>query len=94
MRSFPAYDGIIMTKMTGILAEVPRYQSRWRSRQLFMGTGEAYNALEPFRPIASRILDGRCREPIEQAENAYTEEEAARNGSVKFRKNHPTSMIS
>ena len=55
----------------------------------FMGTGEKYNALEPFHPdrIASRILGmGDVMSLIEQAENAYTEEEAARM-EAKFRKN-------
>ena len=54
-----------------------------------MGTGEKYNALEPFHPdrIASRILGmGDVMSLIEQAENAYTEEEAARM-EAKFRKN-------
>lgn len=55
----------------------------------FMGTGEKYNALEPFHPdrIASRILGmGDVMSLIEQAENAYSEEEAARM-EEKFRKN-------
>ena len=58
-------DGIIMTKMDGKPIK-------------FMGTGEKYNALEPFHPdrIASRILGmGDVMSLIEQAENAFDEEE-------------------
>jgi signal recognition particle subunit SRP54 len=47
----------------------------------FMGTGEKYNALEPFHPdrIASRILGmGDVMSLIEQAENAFDEEETLR----------------
>jgi signal recognition particle subunit SRP54 len=47
----------------------------------FMGTGDKYNALEPFHPdrIASRILGmGGAMSLIEQAEQAFDEEEAAK----------------
>ena len=55
----------------------------------FMGTGEKYNALEPFYPdrIASRILGmGDVMTLIEQAENAFDEEET-RKLEEKIRKN-------
>jgi signal recognition particle subunit SRP54 len=54
-----------------------------------MGTGEKYNALEPFHPdrIASRILGmGDVMSLIEQAENALEEEEVLRL-EEKMRKN-------
>jgi signal recognition particle subunit SRP54 len=54
-----------------------------------MGTGEKYNALEPFYPdrIASRILGmGDVMSLIEQAENAFDEEET-RLLEEKIRKN-------
>ena len=55
----------------------------------FMGTGEKYNALEPFHPdrIASRILGmGDVMSLIEQAENAFDEEET-RKLEEKIRRN-------
>ena len=55
----------------------------------FMGTGEKYDALEPFHPdrIASRILGmGDMMSLIEHAENSYTEEEALKM-EEKLRKN-------
>jgi signal recognition particle subunit SRP54 len=55
----------------------------------FMGTGEKYNALEPFQPdrIASRILGmGDVMSLIEQAENAFDEEES-RKLEEKIRRN-------
>ena len=55
----------------------------------FMGTGEKYNALEPFYPdrIASRILGmGDVMSLIEQAENAFDEEET-RKLEEKIRRN-------
>ena len=72
-------DGIIMTKMDG--------DSRKPIK--FMGTGEKYNALEPFHPdrIASRILGmGDVMSLIEQAENAFDEEES-RKLEEKIRRN-------
>ena len=55
----------------------------------FMGTGEKYNALEPFYPdrIASRILGmGDVMSLIEQAESAFDEEET-RKLEEKIRRN-------
>ncbi|WP_456153404.1 signal recognition particle protein, partial [Mogibacterium sp.] len=76
-------DGIIMTKMDGDSRGGAALSTKMVTGKpiKFMGTGEKYNALEPFHPdrIASRILGmGDVMSLIEQAENAYTEEEAAR----------------
>ena len=82
-------DGIIMTKMDGDSRGGAALSMVTGKPIKFMGTGEKYNALEPFHPdrIASRILGmGDVMSLIEQAENAYTEEEAARM-EAKFRKN-------
>ena len=84
-------DGIIMTKMDGDSRGGAALSTKMVTGKpiKFMGTGERYNALEPFHPdrIASRILGmGDVMSLIEQAENAYTEEEAARM-EAKFRKN-------
>ena len=84
-------DGIIMTKMDGDSRGGAALSTKMVTGKpiKFMGTGEKYNALEPFHPdrIASRILGmGDVMSLIEQAENAYTEEEAARM-EAKFRKN-------
>ena len=84
-------DGIIMTKMDGDSRGGAALSTKMVTGKpiKFMGTGEKYNALEPFHPdrIASRILGmGDVMSLIEQAENAYTEEEAARM-EEKFRKN-------
>ena len=84
-------DGIIMTKMDGDSRGGAALSTKLVTGKpiKFMGTGEKYNALEPFHPdrIASRILGmGDVMSLIEQAENAYTEEEAARM-EAKFRKN-------
>lgn len=84
-------DGIIMTKMDGDSRGGAALSTKIVTGKpiKFMGTGEKYNALEPFHPdrIASRILGmGDVMSLIEQAENAYTEEEAARM-EAKFRKN-------
>ena len=84
-------DGIIMTKMDGDSRGGAALSTKTVTGKpiKFMGTGEKYNALEPFHPdrIASRILGmGDVMSLIEQAENAYTEEEAARM-EAKFRKN-------
>ena len=84
-------DGIIMTKMDGDSRGGAALSTKMVTGKpiKFMGTGEKYNALEPFHPdrIASRIRGmGDVMSLIEQAENAYTEEEAARM-EAKFRKN-------
>lgn len=84
-------DGIIMTKMDGDSRGGAALSTKMVTGKpiKFMGIGEKYNALEPFHPdrIASRILGmGDVMSLIEQAENAYTEEEAARM-EAKFRKN-------
>ena len=84
-------DGIIMTKMDGDSRGGAALSTKMVTGKpiKFMGTGEKYNALEPFHPdrIASRILGmGDVMSLIEQAENAYTEEEATRM-EAKFRKN-------
>lgn len=84
-------DGIIMTKMDGDSRGGAALSTKMVTGKpiKFMGTGEKYNALEPFHPdrIASRILGmGDVMSLIEQAENAYTEEEAARM-EAKFKKN-------
>ena len=84
-------DGIIMTKMDGDSRGGAALSTKMVTGKpiKFMGTGEKYNALEPFHPdrIASRILGmGDVMSLIEQAESAYTEEEAARM-EAKFRKN-------
>lgn len=74
-------DGIIMTKMDGDSrgGAALSVKSVTGKPIKFMGTGEKYNALEPFHPdrIASRILGmGDVMSLIEQAENAFDEEEA------------------
>mgnify|MGYP000926360577 FL=1 len=84
-------DGIIMTKMDGDSRGGAALSAKKVTGKpiKFLGTGEKYNALEPFHPdrIASRILGmGDVMSLIEQAENAYSEEEAARM-EEKFRKN-------
>lgn len=84
-------DGIIMTKMDGDSrgGAALSVKSVTGKPIKFMGTGEKYNALEPFHPdrIASRILGmGDVMSLIEQAENAYDEEEA-RKLEEKIRKN-------
>lgn len=76
-------DGIIMTKMDGDSrgGAALSVKSVTGKPIKFMGTGEKYNALEPFHPdrIASRILGmGDVMSLIEQAENAFDEEESAR----------------
>lgn len=84
-------DGIIMTKMDGDSRGGAALSTKMVTGKpiKFMGMGEKYDALEPFHPdrIASRILGmGDVMSLIEQAENAYTEEEAMRM-EEKFRKN-------
>ena len=85
------FDGVVLTKMDGdtrggaalsIKAVVGKPIK-------FMGTGEKYDALEPFHPdrIASRILGmGDMMSLIEHSENSYTEEEALKM-EEKLRKN-------
>lgn len=84
-------DGIIMTKMDGDSRGGAALSTKTVTGKpiKFMGMGEKYDALEPFHPdrIASRILGmGDMMSLIEQAENAYSEEEAARM-EEKLRKN-------
>ena len=84
-------DGIIMTKMDGDSRGGAALSVKAVTGKpiKFMGTGEKYDALEPFHPdrIASRILGmGDMMSLIEQAENAYDEEEA-RKLEAKIRKN-------
>lgn len=74
-------DGIIMTKMDGDSRGGAALSAKSVTGKpiKFMGTGEKYDALEPFHPdrIASRILGmGDVMSLIEKAEDAYTEEEA------------------
>ena len=84
-------DGIIMTKMDGDSRGGAALSVKAVTGKpiKFMGTGEKYNALEPFHPdrIASRILGmGDIMSLIEQAENAFDEEET-RQLEEKIRKN-------
>ena len=84
-------DGVIMTKMDGDSRGGAALSVKAVTGKpiKFMGTGEKYDALEPFHPdrIASRILGmGDVMSLIEQAENAYDEEEA-RKLEEKIRKN-------
>lgn len=84
-------DGIIMTKMDGDSRGGAALSVKAVTGKpiKFMGTGEKYNALEPFYPerIASRILGmGDIMSLIEQAENAFDEEET-RQLEEKIRRN-------
>ena len=84
-------DGIIMTKMDGDSRGGAALSVKAVTGKpiKFMGTGEKYNALEPFHPdrIASRILGmGDIMSLIEQAENAFDEEET-RQLEEKIRRN-------
>ena len=84
-------DGIIMTKMDGDSRGGAALSVKAVTGKpiKFMGTGEKYNALEPFYPdrIASRILGmGDVMSLIEQAENAFDEEES-RKLEEKIRRN-------
>ena len=88
-------DGIIMTKMDGDSrgGAALSVKAVTGKPTKFMGTGEKYNALEPFYPdrIASMILGmGDVMSPIEQAENAF---DKRRQGSSK-RRSEGTSSIS
>ena len=74
-------DGIIMTKMDGDSRGGAALSVKAVTGKpiKFMGTGEKYDALEPFHPdrIASRIIGmGDVMSLIETAENAFDEEEA------------------
>ncbi|NLY87441.1 MAG: signal recognition particle protein [Clostridiales bacterium] len=84
-------DGIIMTKMDGDSrgGAALSVKSVTGKPIKFMGTGEKYSALEAFHPdrIASRILGmGDIMSLIEQAEDAFDEEESLRL-EEKIRKN-------
>ena len=84
-------DGIIMTKMDGDSRGGAALSVKAVTGKpiKFMGTGEKYNALEPFHPdrIASRILGmGDVMSLIEQAENALEEDELMQL-EEKMRKN-------
>ena len=84
-------DVIIMTKMDGDSRGGAALSVKAVTGKpiKFMGTGEKYNALEPFYPdrIASRILGmGDVMSLIEQAENAFDEEET-RKLEEKIRRN-------
>ncbi len=84
-------DGIIMTKMDGDSRGGAALSVKAVTGKpiKFMGTGEKYNALEPFYPerIASRILGmGDIMSLIEQAENAFDEDET-RKLEEKIRRN-------
>ena len=84
-------DGIIMTKMDGDSRGGAALSVKAVTGKpiKFMGTGEKYDALEPFHPdrIASRIIGmGDVMSLIETAENAFDEEEA-RKLEEKLKKN-------
>ncbi len=84
-------DGVIMTKMDGDSrgGAALSVKSVTGKPIKFMGTGEKYSALEAFHPdrIASRILGmGDIMSLIEQAEDAFDEEESKRL-EEKIRKN-------
>lgn len=84
-------DGIIMTKMDGDSRGGAALSVKAVTGKpiKFMGTGEKYDKLEPFHPdrIASRILGmGDVMSLIEQAENAFDENEA-KALEEKLRKN-------
>lgn len=84
-------DGIVMTKMDGDSrgGAALSVKSVTGKPIKFMGTGEKYSALEAFHPdrIASRILGmGDIMSLIEQAEDAFDEEESLRL-EEKIRKN-------
>ena len=74
-------DGIIMTKMDGDARGGAALSAKKVTGKpiLFMGTGEKYDALEPFHPdrMASRILGmGDMLSLIEETERSYDEKEA------------------
>ncbi|MDD5922059.1 MAG: signal recognition particle protein [Eubacteriales bacterium] len=87
-------DGIIMTKMDGDSRGGAALSAKKVTGRpiLFIGTGEKYDALEPFYPdrMASRILGmGDMLSLIETAEKSYDEEQAKRMES-RLRKNQFT----
>lgn len=87
-------DGIIMTKMDGDSRGGAALSAKKVTGKpiKFIGMGEKFDALEPFHPdrMASRILGmGDMMSLIEQAEEAYDEEQAAKL-EKKFRKNQFT----
>jgi len=87
-------DGIIMTKMDGDSRGGAALSAKKVTGKpiKFMGTGEKFDALEPFHPerMASRILGmGDLLSLIERAEQAYDEEQA-RKLEKKLRKNQFT----
>lgn len=87
-------DGIIMTKMDGDSRGGAALSAKKVTGKpiKFMGSGEKMDALEPFHPerIAQRILGmGDLLSLIEQAEQAYSEEEA-KELEKKLRKNQFT----
>ena len=87
-------DGIIMTKMDGDSRGGAALSAKKVTGKpiKFVGMGEKFDALEQFHPerMASRILGmGDMLSLIEQAEQAYDEEQAAKL-EKKFRKNQFT----
>ena len=87
-------DGIIMTKMDGDSRGGAALSAKKVTGKpiKFMGTGEKFDALEPFHPerMASRILGmGDLLTLIEKAEQAYDDEQAAEL-ERKIRKNQFT----
>lgn len=87
-------DGIVMTKMDGDSRGGAALSAKKVTGKpiKFMGTGEKYDALEPFHPdrMASRILGmGDVLSLIERAEQAYDDEQAAKL-EKKLRKNQFT----
>lgn len=87
-------DGIVMTKMDGDSRGGAALSAKKVTGKpiLFMGTGEKYDALEPFHPdrMASRILGmGDMLSLIESAQQAYDEEQASRM-EERLRKNQFT----
>lgn len=87
-------DGIIMTKMDGDSRGGAALSAKKVTGKpiKFMGTGEKFDALEPFHPerMASRILGmGDILTLIERAEQAFDDEQAAEL-ERKIRKNQFT----
>jgi signal recognition particle subunit SRP54 len=88
------FDGMILTKMDGDARGGAALSVKKITGKpiLFMGTGEKYDALEPFQPdrMANRILGmGDVLTLIETAEQAYDDEQAAKL-EEKIRKNQFT----
>ncbi|MBR3147679.1 MAG: signal recognition particle protein [Eubacterium sp.] len=87
-------DGMILTKMDGDARGGAALSAKKVTGKpiFFLGTGEKYDALEPFHPdrMASRILGmGDVLTLIEAAEQAYDDEQAARL-EEKIKKNQFT----